>query len=477
MMQRVEAGEADGLIAWHPDRLARNSVDGGRIIYDLDISKLRDLKFAQYTFENTPEGKWMLGIIFGQSKYTVDKLSTDVQRGIGTKLETGWLPGIAPIGYLNHYDDATGAHTIVVDPLRFPLVRQMWELMLSGACSAAHVSRVATAEWGLRTKKRPHSGGKPLSPGAVYRILTNPFYFGWFQYGGQLYKGRHEPMISEEQFWQVQKHLGRQGRQRPKIRKDFAFTGIIRCGECGSMITAEDRHKPGKDGQIYHYTYYHCTKRRPGARCSQPHIELRALEAQIECVLQSITVPEDFARWALQHLRETRDETSRARAAVESSIDQALQSVRRQIDTLLSVRLRDLISDREFQEKRQALERERAVLEAKIGSEGHSAAKWFELADGALKLASVAHSQFKNGSNQEKRLILETVGSNCVLYNKKFHFEPVEPFIYLQNVSKKSTWRDTVEDVRKWCAGSAKESHVATITSLLHFGTSVSQAQ
>ena len=33
MLRLVERGEADALLAWHPDRLASSSVDGGRIIY------------------------------------------------------------------------------------------------------------------------------------------------------------------------------------------------------------------------------------------------------------------------------------------------------------------------------------------------------------------------------------------------------------------------------------------------------------
>jgi site-specific DNA recombinase len=69
MLRRIEKGEADGVVAWHPDRLARNSVDGGRIIYLLDNGKLKDLKFATLTFENNPQGKFMLSIIFGYSKY------------------------------------------------------------------------------------------------------------------------------------------------------------------------------------------------------------------------------------------------------------------------------------------------------------------------------------------------------------------------------------------------------------------------
>jgi DNA invertase Pin-like site-specific DNA recombinase len=62
MIKRIENGEADGILAWHPDRLARNSVDGGRLIFLLDTGKLADLKFPTFWFEPTPQGKFMLNI-------------------------------------------------------------------------------------------------------------------------------------------------------------------------------------------------------------------------------------------------------------------------------------------------------------------------------------------------------------------------------------------------------------------------------
>ncbi len=115
MIRRVEAGEADGIIAWHPDRLSRNAVDAGVLIDLLDRGKLRDLKFDSYKFENTPEGKWMLNIVLGQSKYYVDKLSKDVKRGIQSKLENGHFPHRAPVGYLNDAND----RNVQADPERF----------------------------------------------------------------------------------------------------------------------------------------------------------------------------------------------------------------------------------------------------------------------------------------------------------------------------------------------------------------------
>ena len=91
MLKRITAGDADGIIAWHPDRLARNSIDGGRIIYLLDTQQLKDLRFATFSFENNSQGKFNLGMSFVQSKYYVDQLSQNVRRGNRTKIQNGYL--------------------------------------------------------------------------------------------------------------------------------------------------------------------------------------------------------------------------------------------------------------------------------------------------------------------------------------------------------------------------------------------------
>lgn len=91
-------GKADGILAWHPDRLARNSVDGGQIIYLLDQTSLNFLRFPVFQFENTSQGKFMLSIMFGQSKYYVDNLS-DTKRGLRARVRNGDFPSQAPFGY------------------------------------------------------------------------------------------------------------------------------------------------------------------------------------------------------------------------------------------------------------------------------------------------------------------------------------------------------------------------------------------
>ncbi|PIV12748.1 MAG: hypothetical protein COS47_00970, partial [Candidatus Nealsonbacteria bacterium CG03_land_8_20_14_0_80_36_12] len=131
MIKRIESGEAEGILAWHPDRLARNSIDGGQIIYLVDTGKITTLKFPTFWFDTTPQGKFMLNIAFGQSKYYIDNLSENVKRGLRQKVRRGEQSGVAITGYLNDKVN----HKIIPDPERFPLVRKMFELYAIGEYS------------------------------------------------------------------------------------------------------------------------------------------------------------------------------------------------------------------------------------------------------------------------------------------------------------------------------------------------------
>ena len=183
MVRRIEKGEAQGIVAWMPDRLARNSVDGGLLIYLLDRGVLKDLKFATYSFENSSQGKFMLSIMFGQSKYYSDALSENVKRGNRTKVENGWIPGQPPLGYLTDRN----LRIVVCDPERFPLVKRIWELVLAGGHTPPQVLRLANEEWGFRTRQSKRQGGNPLSRSSLYSLLANPFYSGIILWNGVRY--------------------------------------------------------------------------------------------------------------------------------------------------------------------------------------------------------------------------------------------------------------------------------------------------
>jgi hypothetical protein len=155
---------------------------------------------------------------------------------MNTKVEKGWRPGKAPLGYMNDKFGEKGKKTVPSDPERFPLTRKMWDLLLTGNYSVKRILEIATNDWGLKMRD-----GKSLGLSSLYRIFTNPFYYGEFMYNGELHQGKHEPMITRDEYDHAQAVLGNKGRPRPKTKR-LPFSGLIRC-ECGGTIVAEEKFK------------------------------------------------------------------------------------------------------------------------------------------------------------------------------------------------------------------------------------------
>ncbi len=418
MLSQIEHGAANGIIAWAPDRLARNSIDGGRIIYMLDCGVIQDLKFATYTFENNSQGKFMLQIMFGQSKYYSDALSENVKRGNRTKIEKGWRPNKPPLGYLN--DPVT--RTIIKDPERFRRIRDIFELMLSGSHSPRRIWERARDEWDFRTLKRRQVGGRLIVLSCIYKILINPFYAGILVWNGRTYPGAHEPVVSLEEFERVQKLLRRGEKPRPNTRS-FAFTGMIRCGECGFLVTAEE--KVNRHGS--HYTYYHCTKRRMDYRCRQPYISKVLLEAQIEHFLNELTVPTGLHNWTVKNVSTNHEAEQQAADERRRTLQQAQERTKTSLENLTSLRVRDLIGDEEFLRERRKLDTDQLRLRQQL-EELSRAVPAFEPLETLISFRNRAIEWFRDGDDDTKRLIFRIVGSNPVLRDKNMSIEAKKPF-------------------------------------------------
>ncbi|RQV95823.1 recombinase family protein [bacterium] len=439
MLNRIEKGEADGIIAWHPDRLARNTVDGGRIVYLLDTGKLQDLRFPTYRFENDSQGKFMLNLIFGQSKYYVDSLSENVKRGNRTKLENGWLPGVPPIGYINDKED----HTIKPDPDRFRLVRKMWDLLLTGSYSVREVTQIANEDWGLRTRQFKRMGGKKLTFSLGYRIFSNPFYCGIISRKGETYQGSHKAMVSVNEFDRIQKTLGLDEQKKVK-RHEFAFTGMIRCGECGCMITAE--HQKNRFGS--RYIYYRCTKKKPTKSCSQKYIRVEELDRQISQILEEITIPDSTLEWALKYLRKMNDEEIKDRQKVFKAQQKAYSSAQRKLDELTRMKLSNMVEDAEYKTWKEKLIKEKARLKEKLTDSEGRAVRWLEFTEKAFIFANRARIWFEKGTIKQKRQILQTLGSNLFLRDGILHIQLQKPFEVISKKSKNPTWLAKLDIIR-----------------------------
>ena len=432
-------------MAWHPDRLARNALDGGQIIHLLDTGKLTSLRFPTYTFENTSQGKFMLAIMFGQSKYYVDSLSENIRRGNRTKREKGWLPSRAPIGYLNARSEA-GEKIVVPDPDRFPVLKRIWELLLSGGYSVPQLLDLATNDFGLRTPKRKRLGGNPLSVSGIYRVFSNPFFAGHILYQGQWYPGKHEPMITVGQFEQAQVLLGRTSRARPQAHV-FAYSGLMKCGLCASSITVEN--KINRYGS--RYVYYRCTHKRRDLACREKSLEEAQLEKQILDFLSTICLDRSELDRLLDMIEEERTKEHGTQGAVKKALEKVLESCARNLDNLTKLRYRELIGDDEFIRQRAGLSQEQSKLQQKMAQ--LNAEQWIAPSQKLFLFSNRAMFWLTHGNPSEKRLIVSTVGSHLSLRSKQLSIDVKKPFRILQERGSLSTWWRVVNDVRTFfCA-------------------------
>jgi DNA invertase Pin-like site-specific DNA recombinase len=463
MMKKLYKGQYSGVVCWKLDRLARNPIDGSALVWALDQGKISEILTPQGSFKNNSNDKFLMQIEFGMAKKYVDDLSDNVKRGNRAKLERGWLPGLPPLGYLNEATE----RTIIKDPERFPLIRKMWELLLKGV-SPSRILEIANEKWGFKTRQGKKIGGKPLSMSGIYKIFGSPFYYGLVERKEGVFPGKHDPMITEEEFWKAQEILGRHGRPRPK-NHEFAFTGLIRCGECGCMITAEE--KINRYG--YHYRYYRCTKKKRGLPCHQRYINLNELEKQITGYLENIHVPKRLLELAISYLKEEEKEENERRNDIRRSQEKAGADCQRKLDNLNQMRLKDLINDEEYIKEKKALLGEKMKLEANLKNDYRK--RSLNLAERTFNFAAKAKEGFQNGSLEDKRSILQGLGSNLFLKDKKLLIQIEKPLQIIERglrsvkdgnnaleppengffepktgaiASKFKSWYTTVEDVR-----------------------------
>jgi DNA invertase Pin-like site-specific DNA recombinase len=466
MMQRLYRGEAAGIICWKLDRLARNPVDGGSIIWAIKQHGIKVMTPAQ-SYAREDDNIILMYIEFGMAQKYVDDLSKNVKRGLKTKIENGWYPGIAPAGYLNHTDKMTGENTLIKDPERFPLIRRMWDLMLTGLYTPPKILETANQEWGFRTRPTRKKGGNPLCRSALYKIFNKPFYYGWFEYpngSSQWYQGKHEPMITEAEYDQVQALLGRNGNPRAQSQHEFAFTGLIRCGDCGRAVTAEEKHQvicghckfkyayrrrdacprcktpieKMKNPKFLHYTYYHCSKSgRPV--CSQKYISGQELEKQINDSLARICISQQFKEWAIKYLHELHEREGASQIEIIQSQQKAYQECVQEIDNLVKLKTApsnadgSRLSDEEYGRRRVELLKMKTKLEELLNDAGHRVEQRLKLSEETFEFACAVQERFAKGDPKTKKEILTTMGSNLTLKDKKLLIEARKPFFILGN--------------------------------------------
>lgn len=284
LVNGIRVGKFNGILTWAPDRISRNAGDLGSIVDLMDQKLLLDIRTYGQRFANSPNEKFLLMILGSQAKLENDNQGVNVRRGLRTRCEMGLRPGVAPTGYFNEKRTDKKCHA-VIDTERAPIIKQMFEKVANEQQSGRKLYH-----WLKFTINFKSKGNKNLSLSNIYIILQNTFYYGRFEYGGNWYDGKHEPLITKELFDRVQEQLKRDQIVRSEI-KEFAFTKMITCGHCQSGVTADEKYKKLKDGTVARYVYYGCTRSK-NHRCKGGYLREEELINQLINLLDQLDINE-----------------------------------------------------------------------------------------------------------------------------------------------------------------------------------------
>lgn len=417
MIKDFQKGKYQGLIAWHPDRLARNIQDSATIITLIKQGVIQELKFCNFTFEDTPEGIMMLQMIMSQAEYFSAKLSKDVKRGNRKKRELGGTTGIAPIGYLNQ----GRGKFIVPDPERFGKIQQAFRLMLTGDYTVAKIKYVMDEEWDFKTLKRGKMGGRHVSIQSLHKLFRNPMYAGVIidPYTGEMFPAKHKPMITPEEFDAIQDLIGRNGMPRlTKHDKIFPLRGFLLCGECGCMITAEEKTKKLKDGTVKKYRYYRCTHKGKH-KCHQKPVREDVLEAQFDALIDNYELSPDLYELGLKALKEVASHEVEARNVAQVTQEQSIKVVQNKLDNLLNLVTDGTISAADYQRKTEELTARLTELQQEQSRTAKRAKSWYDIVESTLCTLVSARDNFNKGTLNDKKRILKIIGSNPILTDRK----------------------------------------------------------
>jgi site-specific DNA recombinase len=430
MIARIKKGQATGVVVWHIDRLARNHLEAGEFQYLLQIGAIQSVWTMSREYQSNDNGLLFSLETSVATQYSRD-LSEKVRRGLLQKCKLGQPPIFAPLGYINTKYSVHGTNLIVEDPERWHIVRKGFDLLLSKKYNTPQIAHILFTEYGLRSRPSGNRGGRPLNKSVLYRIFTDPFYFGHFYYKGTLYKGVYKPMITVEEFDQVQEILGRKFKAKPQ-KHEFAFTGFIKCGSCGCAVTASAKAKEIKTtGEDKIYTFYHCTKRKGKNSCSEKHYTtIKEMELMIEKELSGFHIEPEFKQWAIRILKENYAQEIDKQKELISEAATHEQKTLKELDILIDMRLSNQISEDKYLQKKTEKEGQLIRVQEKRARLETGQDDSIERLIGQLEFAVNAVERFKSRVINDQRDVCMNFGWNWSLTDKKLiidKFKWIEP--------------------------------------------------
>ncbi|MBU4368584.1 recombinase family protein [Patescibacteria group bacterium] len=324
------------------------------------------------------------------------------------KIRNGVWPVRAPDGYLNN----SQTRMIDIDPEKAPKIRKLFEFYATGEYNLKSL-----ANWCKENNLKGHLN-KEMAVSNIQKILQNIFYLGLMKYKGEVFEGKHVPLISKKLFDKVQQVLQERGRPQKIKNHNFAFLGLMKCASCGCAITAEI--------QKGHH-YYHCTKKK--GPCPEKHfLREEALVEQIKNYLQKVSLSSQDTKKVLVELEKDELKAKEQTKIVVQNLKKELAEIEIKLEKLLDVYLNEVISTEEYTARKQKILTRKLELQEKIRDFEQKGLSWLEPDRGFILKLNYAEKLLKSENKEEITTFLKNIGSNHILQNQKLIFSLNSPF-------------------------------------------------
>jgi site-specific DNA recombinase len=389
--------------------LNRNRIDDAWVLMSLRPLKVT-LVSATENIDETPVGQLMHGILATINEFRSAEDGADIRFKMEEKARRGGTLGRAPLGYLNVRDTSEGRNigTVIIDEERAPFVRLAFELFATGEYTLERLAATLT-ERGLRTRPGRFPAG-PISDSKLSRMLRDRYYLGYTRFKGVERRGRHEPLISEELFEQVQLVLDARAvaneRQRtyPHYLKGSLFCG--RCHDAGRLGRMVIQRSVGRAGG--EYFYFFCT-RRQDRQCDNPYIGIDDIEAAVERYYRALTFSDEFCDRVRRKLRGVLEDEDKAARLREAQLTAQLRKLDVQEENLLDLATDAEIPKVKLRERLNRIGRERAQIERALAETTADLQIGAALLEAALDLLTEPGELYRRAGAQERRLLNQAI--------------------------------------------------------------------
>lgn len=439
MLEDIRAGKYDGILFWHPDRLARNMLEAGEIIDLIDNGIIKDLQSPTFHFDNDSSGKMMLGMLFVFAKQYSEHLSESVLRGNANNLKEGKSAGTPKWGYTRSSDGRYKPDE------NFDFIKEGWEMRANGAnlndvlnfWIGNNVYRLTKENPRKHTVVREVPLNKKATASSIFR---DPFYYGILCQSGkeidltELYD--FKPMIDKETYVKVQA-ISRARTSATKANQGktfFPFRQMVICGGCGKRMSVGASTNPKGNK----YLYYRCDNkecnRKP--RGIRGNIILRALYKEVDRLEFTDKEYELFNKRVKEFSDEMIDKMTQEKHSLTASLSKKQSefdtlSVGRTMQLAKGARINDMV-EKALNRKMEMLENEIVDLTAKIqiiDDKLSNPIKLNETKEEFLNIVKTLGFKMRNGNPAEKDNLARIMLLNIQINNKN---EPIfiwkEPF-------------------------------------------------